>query len=141
MSERRQIFTLVTISLVLGVAGLIVVEYLPRVFRDDSAYVERYRATLYPEGRLEEEFTYRLNEGGLRMLFRVWRARARERYPPGDIGMWEEWLVYGTALGVGDAVVRALRVLDTDLPEARYMRAMPVYFHPFVVASTSRGLP
>ncbi len=45
---------------------------------------------------------------------------------------------YGTALGVGDAVVRALRVLEIDLPEARYMRAMPVYFHPFVVASTRR---
>jgi uncharacterized membrane protein len=61
-----------------------------------------------------------------------------ERYPPEDIGMWGEWLVYGTALGVGDAVVRALRVLDIDLPEARYMRAMPIYFHPFVVASTRR---
>ena len=52
--------------------------------------------------------------------------------------MWGEWLVYGTALGVGDAVVRALRVLDIDLPEARYMRAMPVYFYPFVVASTRK---
>ena len=62
------------VSLVLGVAGLIVIEYLPRVFRDDSAYVESYRATLYPDGRLEEEFTYQLNEGGLRMLFRLWRA-------------------------------------------------------------------
>jgi uncharacterized membrane protein len=52
--------------------------------------------------------------------------------------MWGEWLVYGTALGVGDAVVRALRVLEIDLPEARYMRAMPIYFYPFVVASTRR---
>jgi hypothetical protein len=74
LSERRQIFTLVAVSLILGVAGLIVIEYLPRVFRDDSAYVESYRATLYPDGRLEEEFTYRLNEEGLRMLFRLWRA-------------------------------------------------------------------
>ena len=74
MSERRQIFTLVAVSLVLGVAGLIVIEYLPAFFRDDSAHVERYRATLYSDGRLEEEFTYRLNEGGLRMLFRLWRA-------------------------------------------------------------------
>ena len=74
MSERRQIFTLVAVGLILGVAGLIVLEYLPGMFRDDSAYVERYHATLYPDGRLEEEFTYRLNEGGLRMLFRLWRA-------------------------------------------------------------------
>ena len=61
MSEWRQIFTLVSVSLILGVAGLIVIEYLPVLFRDDSAYVESYRATLYPDGRLEEEFTYRLN--------------------------------------------------------------------------------
>jgi uncharacterized membrane protein len=74
LSERRQIFTLVAVSLILGIAGLIVIEYFPRVFRDDSAYVEIYRATLYPDGRLDEEFTYRLNEGGLRMLFRIWRA-------------------------------------------------------------------
>ncbi|MCW3990898.1 MAG: DUF2207 domain-containing protein [Candidatus Bathyarchaeota archaeon] len=74
MSERRQILTLVAVSLVLGVTGLIVIEYLPRVFRDDSAYVESYRAVLYPDGRLEEEFTYRLNEEEFRMLFRLWRA-------------------------------------------------------------------
>jgi uncharacterized membrane protein len=74
LSEQRQIFTLVAVGLILGVAGLFILEYLPGVFRDDSAYVESYRATLYPDGRLEEEFTYRLNEGGFRMLFRLWRA-------------------------------------------------------------------
>jgi uncharacterized membrane protein len=74
LSERRQIFTLVAVSLILGVAGLIVIEYLPVLFRDDSAYVESYRATLYPDGRLEEEFTYRLNKGGSRMIFRLWKA-------------------------------------------------------------------
>jgi uncharacterized membrane protein len=74
LSEQRQIFTLVAVGLVLGVAGLVVLEYLPGVFRDDSAYVESYRATLYPDGRLEEELTYRLNEDRFRMLFRLWRA-------------------------------------------------------------------
>jgi uncharacterized membrane protein len=74
LSEKRQIFTLVSVALVLGVAGLVVLEYLPGVFRDDSAYVESYRATLFPDGRLEEEFTYRLNEDRFRMLFRLWRA-------------------------------------------------------------------
>jgi uncharacterized membrane protein len=74
LSEQRQIFTLVAVALVLGVVGLVVLEYLPGVFRDDSAYVESYRATLYPDGRLEEEFTYRLNEDRFRMLFRLWRA-------------------------------------------------------------------
>jgi uncharacterized membrane protein len=49
--------------------------------------------------------------------------------------MWGEWLVYGTALGVGDSVVRALEVLEIDFPPARILSAMPVCFHPFVVAS------
>ena len=63
----------------------------------------------------------------------------RSRVIPRRIsGCGGEWLVYGTALGVGDAVVRALRVLEIDLPEARYMRARPIYFYPFVVASTRR---
>ena len=61
-----------------------------------------------------------------------------ERYPPDDIGMWGEWLVYGTALGVGDSVVRALKQLNIDLPEAQYARSMPVYFHRFVLASTRK---
>jgi uncharacterized membrane protein len=61
-----------------------------------------------------------------------------ERYPPDDIGMWGEWLVYGTALGVGDSVVRALKQLNIYLPEAQYARSMPVYFHRFVIASTRK---
>ena len=62
------------IGLVLGIAGLFVIEYIPDLFMDDSVYVESYRATLFPDGRLEEEFTYQLNEGRFRMLFRLWRA-------------------------------------------------------------------
>lgn len=62
------------------------------------------------------------------------------RYAPEDISIWGEWLVYGTTLGVGDRVVQAMRELDIDIPEVRYVGMMPVYFHPFVVASApSRG--
>ncbi|UCH56814.1 MAG: DUF2207 domain-containing protein, partial [Candidatus Bathyarchaeota archaeon] len=57
------------------------------------------------------------------------------KYAPEDISMWGEWLVYGTALGVGDAVVRAMKMLEIDIPEASYVRIMPVFFHPFIVAS------
>jgi uncharacterized membrane protein len=92
-----------------------------------SSLFGRWRGESYREKLEWDAFTRHLDD-----LSQI------ERYPPEDIGMWGEWLVYGTALGVGDAVVRALRVLDIDLPEARYMRAMPVYFHPFVVASTRK---
>jgi uncharacterized membrane protein len=57
------------------------------------------------------------------------------KYAPEDISMWGEWLVYGTALGVGDSVVRAMSELDINIPEATYIRRMPIFFHPFVVAS------
>lgn len=40
------------------------------------------------------------------------------KYAPSDISMWGEWLVFGTALGVGDKVVKAMKELDISLPEA-----------------------
>ncbi|MDI9633324.1 MAG: DUF2207 domain-containing protein [Methanolinea sp.] len=40
------------------------------------------------------------------------------QYAPADLSMWGEWLVYGTALGVGDRVERAMRELHVPLPEA-----------------------
>jgi uncharacterized membrane protein len=40
------------------------------------------------------------------------------KYAPSDISMWGEWLVFGTALGVGDKVVKAMKELNISLPEA-----------------------
>lgn len=40
------------------------------------------------------------------------------QYTPADISMWGEWLVYGTALGVGEKVERAMEALHISLPEA-----------------------
>ena len=44
-----------------------------------------------------------------------------QKYAPADLSMWGDWLVYGTALGVGDKVEKAMkalniRVADTGLP-------------------------
>lgn len=55
-----------------------------------------------------------------------WEAFARflsdlaliRKYAPADISMWGEWLVYGTALGVGDSVEKAMKNLNVSLPEA-----------------------
>ena len=66
-------------------------------------------------------------------------SRIRE-YAPQDIVIWGKWLIYGTALGVGDTVSRVLRDLNIDIPVAKISSLMPLYFHPLVVASTpSRG--
>jgi uncharacterized membrane protein len=44
-----------------------------------------------------------------------------QKYAPADLSMWGDWLVYGTALGVGDNVENAMkalniRVADTGIP-------------------------
>ena len=44
-----------------------------------------------------------------------------QKYAPADLSMWGDWLVYGTALGVGDKVEKAMkalniRVADTGIP-------------------------
>lgn len=41
-----------------------------------------------------------------------------KQYPPADISMWGEWLVYGTALGVGEKVEKAMEALHINLPDA-----------------------
>jgi uncharacterized membrane protein len=44
-------------------------------------------------------------------------AKIKE-YSPEDISIWKEWLIYGTALGVGDKVVEAMKSLNIYIPEA-----------------------
>ena len=48
------------------------------------------------------------------------------QYSPQDVSMWGEWLVYGTALGVGKKVEQAMEALHISLPEAGVPLAMGV---------------
>jgi uncharacterized membrane protein len=50
------------------------------------------------------------------------------KYPPRDIAMWGEWLVYGTALGVGDTVIREMKELDVQSPGVRVAPALRAGF-------------
>ncbi|HUV79647.1 MAG TPA: DUF2207 domain-containing protein [Candidatus Bathyarchaeia archaeon] len=52
------------------------------------------------------------------------------KYAPEDVTMWKEWLVYGTALGVGDKVAKAMEKLQVSIPDADADAAiyMPLYF-------------
>ncbi|WP_292364882.1 MULTISPECIES: DUF2207 domain-containing protein [unclassified Methanoculleus] len=59
------------------------------------------------------------------------------QYSPADLSMWGEWLVYGTALGLGDKVEQAMKNLNISLPDVGvplYSR-MPVIFAPIVFYS------
>lgn len=57
------------------------------------------------------------------------------RYAPQDLSMWGDWLVYGTALGVGDNVVKAMKELKIELPEASLVPNIPLLFVPMLVAA------
>jgi uncharacterized membrane protein len=39
------------------------------------------------------------------------------QYSPADLSMWGEWLIFGTAMGVGDKVEKAMKELDISIPE------------------------
>jgi uncharacterized membrane protein len=49
-----------------------------------------------------------------------------KQYTPQDISMWGEWLVFGTALGVGQKVEHAMKELDISLPDAGFPAAMGI---------------
>jgi uncharacterized membrane protein len=57
-----------------------------------------------------------------------------QQYAPEDVAIWGNWLVYGTALGVGDMVSRVMRTLNIDAPEAYFYPLMPLYFYPLMMA-------
>jgi uncharacterized membrane protein len=57
------------------------------------------------------------------------------KYPTEDLSMWGDWLVYGTALGVGDRVAEAMRDLKVNLDVARFSPMMPLWFRPIIVAT------
>ncbi len=60
------------------------------------------------------------------------------QYSPEDLSMWGEWLVYGTALGVGDRVEKAMRDLNVPLPDA----GVPLYSRmPFIFVPIATYAP
>ena len=64
-----------------------------------------------------------------------------QRYKPSDLSMWQEWLVYGTALGVGEEVVRAMERLNIPVPReaALIILGRPVIIGALNTASKSAG--
>ena len=62
-----------------------------------------------------------------------------QRYSPSDLNMWKEWLIYGTALGVGDKVEKALRDLNIPIPEAVAVHTIHTSFDHVYSASAPRS--
>jgi uncharacterized membrane protein len=62
-----------------------------------------------------------------------------DKYGPEDAGMWGSWLVYGTALGVGDKVAEAMEMLEIDYAPMRMVPTYGYWFRPITTARTYYG--
>jgi hypothetical protein len=72
MNEERQALALICLAFLIGVIGLFLTGGLPGVkgfVEAGDVYVDEYRADLYLNGTLEEQFVYRIKAPGkYRML-------------------------------------------------------------------------
>lgn len=57
-----------------------------------------------------------------------------KKYSPNDLSIWGEWLIYGTALGVGDNVAKAMEELKIPLEEVKIARNIPIFIQPIATA-------
>lgn len=57
-----------------------------------------------------------------------------DNYGPEDVSMWGRWLVYGTALGVGDKVAKAMEMLEVDYAPMRLVPTYHYWFRPMIIA-------
>lgn len=62
-----------------------------------------------------------------------------KKYAPEDISIWKEWLIYGTALGVGDKVRDAMSDMKVFIPLATAERGMRVYISHAYTSSAPRS--
>ncbi len=62
-----------------------------------------------------------------------------KKYAPEDLGMWKEWLIYGTALGVGDKVREAMDAMNIIIPIAAAESGMRAHFAHAYSVSTPRS--
>ena len=52
-----------------------------------------------------------------------------KKYLPEDVVVWKEWLIYGTALGVGENVIKAMNALNVVIPDVSTASSVYYSFH------------
>jgi uncharacterized membrane protein len=102
-------------AVVLGQAGI--------AYSFPSTLFGRWREGMYKEKR--EWDAFRAHLGDLSQL---------RRYSTEDLSMWGSWLVYGTALGVGDKVAEAMKALNVKFDAAPVAMQAYTHFHPMMIA-------
>jgi uncharacterized membrane protein len=64
-----------------------------------------------------------------------------KKYELQDFAMWKEWLIYGTALGVGKKVSEAMKKLKVSVSEADMVPIIFTSFHGVNLALITTGHP
>jgi uncharacterized membrane protein len=95
---------------------VVVIESIPPLFAPSTLF-GRWKDAFYKEKLEWDSFTKFLSD--FAML---------QKYAPEDLRIWKEWLVYGTALGIGAKVVKAMEQMNVYIPEARVVTYMSIYF-------------
>jgi uncharacterized membrane protein len=71
MNERNQLIVVLLLTSLLALAGFFLPQQVQIWFEED-AIISNYKATIYPNFIIEEDFTYLLKKEGFRFLFRFW---------------------------------------------------------------------
>ena len=110
--------------------GLVIIIQTAVVFAFPSTLYGRWKPGLYKEKLSWDAFRAHLSD-----------LSQMKKYSTEDLSMWGSWLVYGTALGVGDKVAEAMKELKINIDVASVAPIMRSHFYPIRVASApvSRG--
>jgi uncharacterized membrane protein len=97
--------------------GLILIVQIAIVIAAPSALFGRWKEDYYKEKLEWDAFRNFLSDFAM-----------IKKYAPEDLEIWREWLIYGTALGVGDKVRDAMASLNVIIPLAIAERGMRTHF-------------
>ncbi len=149
-NKGKTIFTLISaISILVVIASLIIGAMLERY--PDASALPVLSATLFGQSlvcALTPSQLFGRWKGDSYKEKLEWDAFRRflsdmamiKKYAPEDVAIWKDWLVYGTALGVGENVVKAMKAMNVSVPEVTTFYGLHA-FHGVrsAVARTSGG--
>ena len=88
-----------------------------------STLFGRWREGVYKEKREWDAFRAHLSD-----------LSQMRKYSTEDLSMWGSWLVYGTALGVGDKVAEAMKALDVKFDAVPAAMQAHMHFYSMIIA-------
>lgn len=105
------------------VIGIVIIAQSAVAYRFPVFLMGRYRPGLYKEKLEWNAFREFLSD-----------FSQMQKYGTEDLSMWGSWLVYGTALGVGDKVTQAMKSLNVKFAAASVPMVAHTHFYPITTA-------